>query len=161
MRQIMKRGSALLAIGAAVVSMITVAIADERSERLDREATSIYQQVFSPFCPGRSLNDCPSSKASELKDELRAKLESGSSAEEILREVFERYGDQYRAVPLFAGVGILVWLAPISFVALGLLIAVRVAKGAQASPSVAKGSEPSSITPEAARRIQEELSKLD
>jgi len=161
MRKALENGVALLVVGAVVVSMTVVALGDERSERLDREATSIYQQVFSPFCPGRSLNDCPSSKAAELKDELRAKLEAGASSEEVLREVFQRYGDQYRAVPLFAGVGVLVWIAPILFVVLGLLIVFTFSRGTKSRSASGAAIEAGGISPEARQRIDEELSRLE
>lgn len=161
MRKALENGVALLVVGAVVLSMTVVALGDERSERLDREATSIYQQVFSPFCPGRSLNDCPSSKAAELKDELRAKLEAGAPSEEVLREVFQRYGDQYRAVPLFAGVGVLVWIAPIIFIVLGLLIVFTFSRGTKSRSASGVPIEASGISPEARQRIDEELSRLE
>lgn len=135
--------------------------ADERSEAIDREATNLYQQVFSPFCPGRSLNDCPSSKAAELKDEMRAELEAGKAPEVILQEVFTKYGDQYRAVPPFAGVGMLVWLVPIAFVGIGLTIAVRVSNSRKKSAPVSSRPTTSHLSEEDERKIQEELSKLD
>lgn len=134
--------------------------ADERSQALDSEATRLYQQVFSPFCPGRSLNDCPSSKAAELKDEMRAQLEAGKSGEEVLQGVFQRFGDQYRAVPKFAGVGILVWLVPAGFVVVGLLIAVSLSMRKRRSAAVETSSSPH-ISEEDERRIQEELSRME
>jgi len=136
-------------------------VADERSEALDREATSLYQQVFSPFCPGRSLNDCPSSKAAELKDEMRAELEAGKSPDVILNEVFQKYGDQYRAIPPFAGVGILVWLVPIGFVAIGFIVAVLVSSSRKKSATASSGATASHLSKEEEQRVQEELSKLE
>jgi cytochrome c-type biogenesis protein CcmH len=151
----------IIAVCCGVVAGAHVVVADERSEALDREATNIYQQVFSPFCPGRSLNDCPSSKAAELKDEMRAELEAGKSPEVILQEVFQKYGDQYRAVPPFAGVGMLVWLVPIGFVVIGLGIAVAVSNSRKRSAAAPLKSTPSHLSEEDERRIQEELSRLD
>jgi cytochrome c-type biogenesis protein CcmH len=148
----------LVAIGCVGAAPV---FADERSEALDREATNLYQQVFSPFCPGRSLNDCPSSKAGELKDEMRAELEAGKSPEVILNEVFQKYGDQYRAVPQFSGVGVLVWLVPIGFVAIGFAVAVGVSISRKRTSSASVASQKPALSAEEERRIQEELSKLD
>ena len=149
----------------ALVAAISVGgpclVADERSEALDRESTNLYQQVFSPFCPGRSLNDCPSSKAGELKDEMRAELEAGKSPEVILNEVFQKYGDQYRAVPQFSGVGVLVWLVPIGFVAIGLAVAVGVSISRKKTASAAVSQNKPALSADEERRVQEELSKLD
>jgi cytochrome c-type biogenesis protein CcmH len=133
----------------------------QRREALDREATNLYQQVFSPFCPGRSLNDCPSSKAAELKDQMRADLEAGKAPEIILNEVFQRFGDQYRAVPQFAGVGMFVWLAPIGFVVLGLALAIALSmRRNKATATRSKVSTPP-LSAEDEQRIREELSRLE
>ena len=132
-----------------------------KEEALDREATTLYQQVFSPFCPGRSLNDCPSSKAAELKDQMRAELEAGKAPEVILNEVFRKFGDQYRAVPQFTGVGIFVWLVPIAFVAIGLMLAVGVSVRRKRSGASEAALNAPTLTAEEERRIQEELSRLE
>jgi cytochrome c-type biogenesis protein CcmH len=148
-------------IALCVALSVSVAHADERSELLDRQATTLYQQVFSPFCPGRSLNDCPSSKAGELKDQMRAELEAGKAPEVILNEVFQKYGDQYRAVPQFSGVGMFVWLVPMAFVAIGLMIAIGVSgrrKKRAGSDVVSNAPE---LSAEEERRIEDELSRLE
>jgi cytochrome c-type biogenesis protein CcmH/NrfF len=137
-------------------------IADERSDALDKQATELYEQVFSPFCPGRSLNDCPSSKATDLKGQMRQKLEDGVSPEVVLKEVFETYGDQYRTVPQFQGVGALVWLVPIAFLATGLFIALGVSISRKKKASVGNGGPGSNqLSDTERRRIEDELSKLD
>ena len=132
-----------------------------QGEALDREATNLYQQVFSPFCPGRSLNDCPSSKAAELKDQLRAELESGKPPEVILDEVIQKFGEQYRAVPRFTGVGMFVWIAPIAFVVIGLGIAISLSIRRRKSAPVKTVRGAPALSPEEERKIQEELSKFE
>ena len=141
--------------------VVGTARADERSELLDRQATTLYQQVFSPFCPGRSLNDCPSSKAAELKNEMRSELEAGKAPEVILNEVIQKFGEEYRAVPRFAGVGMFVWLAPIGFVVVGLMIAVGLSIRRKKSASTEPARGTPVLSPEEERRIQEELSRLE
>ena len=149
------------AVLAAVLFLGLPARADERSDALDKQSYEMYQQVFSPFCPGRSLNDCPSSKAHEPKAEMREKLGQGVPQEQILGEVFDRFGDKYRAVPLFEGVGRWVWLAPICFLLLGLAVATGVAFRRKGSVSDStRGSVPG-LSPELQRQIDDELSKLD
>jgi cytochrome c-type biogenesis protein CcmH/NrfF len=93
---------------------------------------------------------------------MRAKLETGVPPSEILKEVFATYGDQYRAVPPFAGVGALVWLVPIGFVVIGLLVALRVSIRRKRIESPSSGTAAmGTLSAEDERRIQEELSKLD
>lgn len=87
---------------------------------MESKAHEVFMDVMSPFCPGRSLNDCPSSKAHELKDEIRSEIEGGKKKEEILEKIFSKYGDQYRAIPKTEGFGLLAWGLPCAFLAVGL-----------------------------------------
>jgi cytochrome c-type biogenesis protein CcmH/NrfF len=138
-------------------------------DELDRQANQIYQQVFSPFCPGRSLNDCPSSKAHDLKKDMRHKLEQGVPPEVVLEQVFTQYGDQYRAVPQYAGFGRLVWWAPALFLALGSVIALIIARGNRVGCAAAVNTQPDDSAEaqatlshsELRARIEAELAHLD
>jgi cytochrome c-type biogenesis protein CcmH/NrfF len=79
-----------------------------------------------------------------------------------LNEIFARFGDQYRAVPRFQGVGVLVWLAPIGFLLVGLLIALFLSTSRKKRSSEERSSAGLvSLTEEDRRRIEEELAKLD
>ncbi len=153
------------AVRAALLTLLVFCIspsrADERTEALDKQSYEMYQQVFSPFCPGRSLNDCPSSKAHELKADMRAQLEQGVPPEQVLSQVFEKFGDKYRAVPTFEGFGRFAWLAPIAFLLLGAMVAMGVVfRRKKSGPAPQKASDPA-IPPELQRQIDDELSKLD
>jgi len=158
----MRYVSALL----VVVFSIVLAHADERSEALDRQSVELYQQVLSPFCPGRSLQDCPSSKAHELKAEMRSRLEQGVAPEEVLGGVFARFGDQYRAVPAYQGFGMLIWWIPLGFFCAGLCLALAVGLGRFKTSRVITESQQTStassgISDEIRARIDKELSQFD
>lgn len=103
----------------------------------------------------------PSSKAHELKLEMRQKLEQGVPPDQILQAVFSRFGDKYRAVPLFEGIGTMVWLAPIGFVVVGLALAVAVVLRRKKASSRTSSPQEARVSPELQRAIDEELSKLD
>lgn len=148
-------------LSALAIFFAPTAYADERSEMLDKQAYELYQQVFSPFCPGRSLNDCPSSKAHELKDEMRGKLEQGVPPQAILDEVFARFGDQYRAVPTYQGFGKLVWWAPIGFLAIGLLVAILVVLGRRRGEPVRPREGKPALSDSVQAEIDRELSSFD
>jgi cytochrome c-type biogenesis protein CcmH/NrfF len=161
----MKR--AILFVLAVVLLGSAVSLrADQRSEAIDKQATELYQQVFSPFCAGRSLNDCPSSKAHELKEQMRAKLEAGVAPEVILEDVFAQFGEKYRTVPAYKGFGKLVWWVPLGFVVFGLFVAIVVVLSRRASPPVS--ARPSAtplpsgvISDELKAQIDKELSSFD
>lgn len=114
-----------------VVTLITLllilpalAFSEPAQEAKAREAVAkeIFFEVMSPFCAGRSLHDCPSGSATELKNEIRAALARGESKEEVLDQLVARFGSEVRAVPGFSGVGMLAWAAPLVFLLIGCVV---------------------------------------
>lgn len=158
----MYRGIVRLLSSLALCALsLATANADPGSEALDNKSYEMYQQVFSPFCPGRSLNDCPSSKAQELKAEMRQKLEQGTAPEIILEGVFAQFGDKYRAVPVFEGFGRMVWIAPFGFVVIGLIGAIIVVLRRKKGDLGSNSRTQIKISAALQDRINQELTKLD
>lgn len=106
----------------AILFFVLFSLAKADNIEYKNISEEVYTEVFSPFCPGRSLKDCPSSKAEALKKEIYQKIESGKTKEEVLNDIFRVYGDKYRALPPTSGFSLLAWLLPIAFLILGSLL---------------------------------------
>jgi len=91
---------------------------------VDAEARHIYMELMSPFCPGLSLAACQSSKAGELREEIRERLSAGDSRTEIIDSIVERWGEGVLATPPNKGFGRFAWLAPIGVGLFGLFLVV-------------------------------------
>ena len=94
-----------------------------------REAKKVAEQasleIMSPFCPGRSLRDCPSGQANELRADILERAKRGDSKEKILADLTAIHGDKIvRNVPEFSGIGALAWFAPLAFLLIGSIIIV-------------------------------------
>lgn len=89
------------------------------------ESQEIYQEFLSPFCPGRSLADCPSKRATELKLEISGKLEAGQDKELVLSELMKEYGEHLNSKPATTGFALLAWAVPIVFVLLACVFVFR------------------------------------
>ncbi len=72
---------------------------DSYSLERSRRAHAISRQVMSPYCPGRTLADCPSPDAGALRQEIRELVSSGRDESAILSALRERYGDAVVGVP--------------------------------------------------------------
>ena len=72
---------------------------------------------MSPFCPGRTLSDCPSPDAQAVRDEIRGWLAAGQSEREIREQLGQRFGDELVGVPRSAWG----WLLPIAILVAGAL----------------------------------------
>lgn len=104
-----------------------------------RRAHRLATDLMSPYCPGRTLADCPSPDAAALRSELRALLDGGVPEQEVRAQLEQRFGGAISGVPRTR----LGWVLPgIALVlgALGLAIALhrllRAPRGGAAQPPV-------------------------
>jgi cytochrome c-type biogenesis protein CcmH/NrfF len=65
----------------------------------EKAAAAIARQTMSPFCPGRTLADCPSEYATEWRQEIRQMLAAGRSPAEIQAELERRAGSNLSGSP--------------------------------------------------------------
>jgi cytochrome c-type biogenesis protein CcmH/NrfF len=123
----------------------------------ESRAQKIFDTVFSPFCPGRLLRDCPTFKATDLKNTIRSSVAAGRSDEEIVADLVNAYGNSIKALPEKHGFGLVAWVAPFLFLLGGLCLLwgwLRRTKG-QEVPTTAQAS----ISADMQAKIDRELSK--
>lgn len=65
----------------------------------EKAAAAIARQTMSPFCPGRTLADCPSEYATEWRQEIRQMLAAGRSPADIQQELERRAGANLSGSP--------------------------------------------------------------
>lgn len=109
---------AALALGAPGVVAQTVegkSLDDPKTEAL---AYDIAQRTMSPFCPGRTLADCPSGNATEWRQDIRAMLEKGMSPAEIQKVLNQRAGENLSGAPESS----LGWALPVALCAGALVV---------------------------------------
>ncbi len=121
---------------ASLLGSPVVAVEPAAESEIARRAHELSESVMSPYCPGRTLADCPSPEAGRLRAEIRTLLARGEAEAEVRTQLEQRYGDLVQAIPRspFAR------LMPIVLLALGLavlaLVLVRmVPSGRDPSPA--------------------------
>ena len=132
-------------------------LAQEFSSEVQKKTQSISTQVMSPFCPGRSLNDCPSSAASELKLKISSMLDEGKDSEQVLDELFNLYGEEIRAMPKKEGFGLFAWLAPFFFLGTGFVFFLLWLK--KHGNQEKQKESPVELKPNMLKRIEKEVSE--
>lgn len=58
----------------------------------------IGQEIYSPFCPGKTLEMCPSGQASEVRQDIQAMALEGMDKQQIIDTVVGDIGEKYRVV---------------------------------------------------------------
>lgn len=116
---------AALALGVPVVGAQAPvegkSLSDPKTEAL---AYDIANRTMSPFCPGRTLADCPSGNATEWRQDIRAMLQKGMSPAEIQKVLNQRAGENLSGAPESS----LGWVLPAALVAGALLVLTLVLK---------------------------------
>jgi cytochrome c-type biogenesis protein CcmH len=88
-------------------------------------AYELSHNLMSPYCPGRTLSECPSPQADELRLWILEQARAGATREEVEQELFRSFGDQLRQAPRAEGIGLLAYAVPGVFLlaGAGLLVA--------------------------------------
>lgn len=122
-------------------------------------ALELYNGLMSPYCPGRTLMDCPSGQAGELRDWIAAQERAGRSRQEVEAELYAQYGDVILQAPRAEGFGLAAYVLPVvAFLIGGAIVWVFLRRQAAASAAAPRG--PALRVPidaELERRIDEEL----
>ena len=76
------------------------------------------------MCQNQSIDDSDADLAHDLRIEVRRQLITGHSDEIIIDQIRQKYGDYVLFNPPLDRGTVFLWLAPIGFVGLGVLIIV-------------------------------------
>ncbi len=111
----------LLALPFLALSLLSVTPQTQDEQALQK----FYSEIWSPYCKGNSLLECPSGQATELRDRIRQAREAGMSFDQIKADLEVEYGKSLSMTPqvgargrmaywipwiaLFAIFGVLAW----------------------------------------------------
>lgn len=145
----------------AIASFAVLAIAAPAHAAPQDDANYISQNIMSPFCPGVTLQACPSDSAVALRDRITGWAEDGLTRTQIMDRLVAEFGPMIRAEPPRSGSGLLAWILP-ACAALGAagLAWVLIKRWAhEPDPSGGDAREPR-MTASDKRRLDAELDKL-
>lgn len=141
----MSRRAALMALLAA--ALLAGAAGGEDAGQPESWGYELAAYLMSPYCPGRTLADCPSPQAQTLRMWILVQAASGRSREEVEEELYERFGDVIRPAPKAEGFGIAAYAIPVlGFLAGGVFVLLylrsHTGSGGPPGPPSAQGAAP-------------------
>ena len=83
-----KSGVVLLAAAAMLLAALDVGAAEESW------GYALGHDLMSPFCPGRTLANCPSPNAAELVQWIVLQEAAGVTREQVVEILIERFGEE-------------------------------------------------------------------
>ncbi len=121
-------------------------------------AYSLAYELLSPYCPGRTLADCPSEAAQTLRVWLITQEAAGRSRADVEAELVDRFGEEILAAPPTRGFGLTAYVVPVVAFGLGgLLVAVFLRRQTARAPAPPAGPA-APLDPELERIVDQELS---
>jgi cytochrome c-type biogenesis protein CcmH len=120
-------------------------------------ASRVSQEVMSPFCDGLTIHDCPSQQSEELRFEILQMAQRGMTADAIVDDLVARYGERIRGVPEPEGTGLVLWVLPAVAVALGIAVALLLARRFSGRRDGATDEQMPAPTSEERARLDAEL----
>ena len=88
------------------------------------QADKFISTVMSPFCPGLTLETCPSADAETLRVSVRARFAAGEDRDAIEESLVAAFGEGVRGVPKARGMGLVLWALPPVAVGVSLIALV-------------------------------------
>jgi cytochrome c-type biogenesis protein CcmH len=144
-----------------VPSLLATQVVAQTEMQLERDAREIFETVLSPYCPGRTISNCPSPQADELRHDIKQQLAAGETPEEVKEELYTVFGDELRTIPRAQGFGLLAWVVPGMAFALGGWAVIAWVRRSKTAQRTATEPEVAQIDPELDARLAAEMAELD
>jgi cytochrome c-type biogenesis protein CcmH len=123
----MRRKSLLIFFLAASLFLITaktIVHAQGENPVSNDEINAIAGQLYCPICENVPLDVCPSQACADWRELIRQYLSEGWTADEIKDYFSTQYGWNVLTLPPPVGINWFLYLAPPTFVVLGIIIVV-------------------------------------
>lgn len=95
------------------------------SEEQQQRYKHFIDELRCPKCQNQNLSGSNAPIAMDLRKQLYVMIEQGKSDEEIINYMLDRYGDFILYKPRLTSKTLLLWGAPLLFLAVGLLILIN------------------------------------
>ena len=116
----LRRSTVYMITGLLLASAVGAGTAHAKSWGYDLAA-----ELMSPYCPGRTLASCPSPQAAELVQWMVLQEAAGSTQEEVIAILIERFGEEILGAPPAKGITLWAYIFPVlGFVVGGGLVAL-------------------------------------
>jgi cytochrome c-type biogenesis protein CcmH len=130
----------------------------------DDQVNAVARELFCPECENIPLDVCPSQACSDMRAEIRQKLEQGFTKAQIKQYYVERYGDRVLGAPPARGWNWLMYAIPPLAILASAVILYRVLRSWKRSAPIAQAHAPEPQSPPAAAnnyiaRLEAELKK--
>ena len=97
-----KRGRAFSRVLASLLGVLLLLatpsplLAQTSNGEVSRLTVEVSNEIYSPFCPGKTLMMCPSPNAAKVRRDIQDLARSGMEKEAIKNQIVATYGEEFR-----------------------------------------------------------------
>lgn len=161
----MARRSAAVALLLAALVLAAPLRAAESAPAEEGWGVQLGNELMSPYCPGRTLPDCPSGQAAELRQWIVAQEKAGRPRSDVESELLARYGEEILQAPRARGFAITAYLLPVlAFLGGGIVVAIFLRRQGRrtgvvpaAATTSTPGPAPRAVSSDVERLLEDEL----
>ncbi|OWW19511.1 cytochrome c-type biogenesis protein [Noviherbaspirillum denitrificans] len=124
----------LLAVSTLSAQAKEAALASDNPE-LEKRVMALSEELRCLVCQNQTLADSHAELAMDLKQQVREKLSSGMTNQQVVDYMVERYGDFVMYRPPMKSTTFLLWVGPFALLIGGILVLVRKLSRRQANQS--------------------------
>ena len=111
----------VLMVAVLVINVVHAADAPAKDDpQLDERVMALAETLRCLVCQNQTIADSPAELATDLKKQIREKMQQGMSDREIINYLVARYGDFVLYRPPLKATTILLWFGPFLFLVAGL-----------------------------------------
>jgi len=115
----------LMLAASAVSAQVKEAPLVTANPELEKRVMALSEELRCLVCQNQTLADSHAELAMDLKQQVREKLASGMSDQQVVDYMVERYGDFVMYRPPMKGSTLLLWFGPFALLAGGIIVLVR------------------------------------
>jgi cytochrome c-type biogenesis protein CcmH len=130
MRPLRTAGATGLLVLCAAMAAAQAPVTLDPATAAARESAAwrLIASLQSPFCPGLTLESCPSWYADSLRTEIRQRMAAGESPAAIRAQLARDFGQRVLGEPTWRGFDVLGWIGPGVLLLLGGAALARVVR---------------------------------
>lgn len=115
----------LMLVAAAASAQVKEAPLAVSNPELEKRVMALSEELRCLVCQNQTLADSHAELAMDLKAQVREKLASGMSDQDVVDYMVERYGDFVMYRPPMKGTTFLLWFGPFALLVGGIFVLVR------------------------------------
>ena len=108
---------------------------------IEQRMVNLSEDLRCLVCQNETLADSHAELAEDLRREIREQMKKGKNDDQVIEYLTERYGDFVLYKPPFRSYTLLLWLGPVLFLGLGVVIWYFTLKRRRDAPGTAQVSE--------------------